>query len=69
MPELLSVDWISEHYSEKNDKWLFVYKLNKEKEARLIFRGTGTRPVEPTGLSKAVISGATELPGDPVYRD
>ncbi len=52
---------------QQNGTWLFVYGLNKEEEARVIFRQNGNRPLQLVSYTKVSIGNTRVTTGEPVY--
>ncbi|MEM9423264.1 MAG: phage minor head protein [Spirochaetota bacterium] len=54
-------------WDKQNRSWLFVYKLNQEKEARVVFRQNNGRPLQLVSFTKVPLANSNENYGVPVY--
>ncbi len=53
-------------YREQGE-WIFIYKLNSTKEARVIFRQNGTRPLQLVSFSKVRLGETGKSTGNAIY--
>ena len=56
------------YWDNPNKTWLFVYKLNRKEEARVVFRQNGNRPLQLVTYTKVGLGETERVIGDAMYK-